>query len=134
MKYSISIILVLFVCQSGFCQVYENNQIYTDHDAFNDPKNCITIGFLQGGGSLVGVDLEFKVYDRFGIQAGAGFVGFGGGLNLHFKPTLRSSFISLQYWHQGTGYTYAQSLLGPSLVYRARKLLSAQLGLGFVME
>lgn len=95
---------------------------------------CITIGILQGGGSLVGGDFEIKLADRFAIQAGAGLVGFGCGLNFHLKPTLRSSFLSLQYWHQGVGEGYTQSLLGPSFVFRGKKWLTGQLGLGFTLE
>jgi len=110
---------------------YENP---TPSDELTDFKNCLTIGILEGGGSLIGLDLELKLADRFGIQAGAGFVGFGGGINIHFKTTIRSSFISLQYWHQGVGDSYTQSLLGPSLVYRGKKWFTAQLGFGFTLE
>jgi len=60
-----------------------------------EKRNSITIGILQGGGSLIGADMEFLLTDRFGFQIGAGLVGFGGGLNYHFKPSIRSSFISL---------------------------------------
>jgi hypothetical protein len=99
-----------------------------------DYVGCITVGILQGGGSLVGGDLELKLVDRLGIQIGAGIVGFGAGLNFHLKPTIRSSFISLQYWHQGVGDSYTQSLLGPNFVYRGKKWFSAQLGIGFTLE
>lgn len=72
-----------------------------------EKRNSITIGILQGGGSLIGADMEFLLTDRFGFQIGAGLVGFGGGLNYHFKPSIRSSFISLQYWNQGIGNSFA---------------------------
>jgi len=71
-----------------------------------EKRKSITIGILQGGGSLVGFDLEFLLTDRFGFQVGAGFVGYGAGLNYHFKPSIRSSFISLQYWNQGIGRSF----------------------------
>ncbi|RPJ70721.1 MAG: hypothetical protein EHM20_15225 [Alphaproteobacteria bacterium] len=101
----------------------------------NDTYNkCITYGVLNGGGSLLGMDLEIGLTKSIGIQAGAGFVGMGAGLNFHFKPTLRSSFLSFQYWHQGILDSYSQSLLGPSIVFRAKKVFTAQIGLGFVLE
>jgi hypothetical protein len=100
----------------------------------NGPKNSITIGFLEGGGSLVGVDYEVLFSRSVGIQLGAGLVGFGASLNDHFKPTIRSSYISLQYWHQGFRNSYTQSLIGPSFVFRAKRIITAQLGLGFVLE
>ncbi|MFN8208965.1 MAG: hypothetical protein U0T82_16385 [Bacteroidales bacterium] len=104
------------------------------YEAPTDYRQCITVGILQGGGSLVGADLELKLSDRFGIQAGMGFIGFGAGLNLHFKPTLRSSYLSLQYWHQGYEETYTQSLFGPSVVLRGKRWLSAQIGMGALLE
>jgi hypothetical protein len=102
--------------------------------AETEPKAALTVGVLQGGGSLIGADIEFLLGNRVGIQGGAGFVGFGAGLNYHLKPSIRSSFISLQYWHQGAGETFTQSLLGPGFVYRANKIFTASLGLGFALE
>jgi hypothetical protein len=97
-------------------------------------KLCATIGILQGGGSLIGTDLEVLVFDRIGIQVGGGLVGFGGALNIHLKPNIRTSFISLTYWHQGVGDSYTQSAFGPTFVYRGKKWFTAQLGLGYTLE
>jgi hypothetical protein len=95
---------------------------------------CITIGILQGGGSLIGMDFEKLLSKKFGVQLGMGYIGFGGGINYHFKPSISSSFISLQYWHQGIGETYTQSLLGPSFVFRGKKWFTAQIGVGAALE
>jgi hypothetical protein len=83
---------------------------------------------------LVGVDIEVMLDRRFGIQVGGGFVGFGGGLNYHLKPGGRSSFISMQYWHQGIGDSFAQSVAGPNYVYRARSWFTAQVGIGAALD
>lgn len=99
-----------------------------------EKRSSITIGILQGGGSLIGADLEFLLTDRFGIQVGAGIVGFGGGINYHFKPSIRSSFISLQYWNQGIGDSFTQNVIGPNFVYRGKKWFTAQFGLGVPLE
>jgi hypothetical protein len=93
-------------------------------------KSAFTVGILQGGGSIVGADVEFMLSDRPGIQLGFGFVGFGAGVNYHLKPTIRSSFISLQYWHQGIGDKFAQDVLGPTFVFRGKKWLTFQIGMG----
>jgi opacity protein-like surface antigen len=98
------------------------------------PKAAITLGVLQGGGSLVGADFELLAGKRIGLQLGAGITGFGAGLNYHMKPSIKSSMISVQYWHQGIGDSYTQSLIGPNYVYRAKKLFTAQLGFGFALE
>ena len=120
--------------------------VYSQNDAFYaidnyEPvpiparkANSLTVGILQGGGSLIGVDFELLLTDKIGVQLGFGYIGFGGGINYHLNPSIRSSFISLQYCHQGVGETYTQSLIGPSFVYRARKLFTAQLGLGYLIE
>ena len=105
-----------------------------DNQIQDDPRIAITIGIFNGGGSLVGADLEVMLSKRLGIQAGAGFIGLGAGLNYHLKPSIRSSMISLQYWHQGFGESYTQSLMGPSFVFRAKKIFTAQLGFGFPLE
>ncbi len=97
-------------------------------------KICITVGILNGGGALVGADLEVKIIDHVGIQAGAGFVGYGGGINFHFKKQLRSSFLSLQYFHQGIGESYIQSMIGPSFVYRSKKWFTCSLGFARVLD
>ena len=121
----ISIFLVVFTTMLS-------SQINKD-SVSTGKKVSLTVGVLQGGGSLLGADFEALLTDRVGFQLGAGLVGYGAGLNYHLKPGINSSFISLTYWHQGAGSTYTQSLLGPSFVYRAKKIFTAQLGLGFVL-
>lgn len=95
-----------------------------------DKRAAVTVGFLQGGGSFIGADLEYLVAPKVGIQAGIGYIGFGAGLNFHLKPAINSSFISLAYWHQGIGESFAQDAVGGVFTFRARKYLSASLGLG----
>jgi hypothetical protein len=99
-----------------------------------EPKVAVTLGFLNGGGAIVGADFEFMLTERVSLQLGAGLPSFGAGINYHLKPGIRSSMINLGYWHQGIGETYFQSVLGPSYVFRARKLFTAQIGLGYLLE
>lgn len=99
----------------------------------SDYKGALTIGILEGGGSLIGFDCERLISKSVGFQLGFGAIGFGFGLNKHFKPTVRSSFLSLQYWHQGFANTYTQSLIGPSLVVRSKTWFTFQLGLGYAL-
>lgn len=119
------ILVLIMICLSTnlFSQIEQISNV-------EEKRNCITIGFLQGGGSLIGADFEFLLTDRFGIQLGAGIVGFGGGINYHLKPSIRSSFISLQYWNQGVGDAFTQNIIGPSFVYRGKRWLTGQIGLG----
>lgn len=108
----------------------QNAQIFEQFEK----RNSITIGVLQGGGSLIGADFEFLLTDHLGLQLGAGFIGFGAGLNYHFEPSIRSSFISFQYWNQGIGDSFTQNAVGPNFVYRGKKWFTFQIGLGIPLE
>jgi len=63
---------------------------------------AISVGVLNGGGALIGVDMEKLVTDRIGLSVGAGLVAFGAGLNIHFSPTVSSSSIRIGFNNQGT--------------------------------
>jgi len=97
--------------------------------------HAITVGVLQGGGSLIGVDFEQLVGDNIGVQVGAGLIGFGAGVNYHFQPTSNSSAVSIQFWNQGiSGDKLSQRVLGVTYIYRAETSgFTAQLGLGSVI-
>ncbi|MFZ5939389.1 MAG: hypothetical protein ACOYXB_02340 [Bacteroidota bacterium] len=100
----------------------------------SDEVNAVTLGIFHGGGALIGVDYERLISGGFGVQGGVGYKAFGFGLNYHFKPTTRSSYINLGYWHQGLGATYTQSLVGVTFVYRAKKILQASIGGGYQVD
>ncbi len=123
--------LCLILLSMSFLKLYSQyNLDYYEHEE----KAAITIGVLQGGGGLVGGDFEVLLTNQLGIQFGAGIFSFGGGINYHFKPSIRSSFISFQYWHQGIGEGFAQSAIGPSFVYRGKRWFTFQIGIGKTLE
>lgn len=127
--------LVLLFCFSlGITPLFAQEYYKEVEEVEKEEKVSITVGILQGGGSLVGADLEFLLNRYVGVQVGAGFVGYGAGLNVHLKPSIRSSFISLAYWHQGVGSSHTQTVVGPTFVYRSKKWFTAQLGFGFPIE
>jgi hypothetical protein len=126
-----------YICKSDVKEMYFGKTSSNFSSSTNDTyytKKSMTIGFLEGGGSLLGVDVELMPFDRFGIQIGFGYIGFGCGINIHLKPSTKSSYFSLQYWHQGFRETYTQSLIGPSFVFRGKKWFTAQLGVGYTLE
>ena len=126
MKIALIFIMIFGLTINLFSQTDQVDEI--------EKRNSITIGIFQGGGSLIGADLEFLITKQFGFQLGAGLVGFGGGLNYHFQPSIRSSFISLQYWNQGIGDSFAQNAIGPNFVFRGKKWFTFQIGLGVPLE
>ncbi len=81
-----------------------------------EKRTAINIGLLFGGGAMVGADLEFLVSPKFGVQIGA------------------SSYLSLQYWNQGTGSTLTNRSLGANFVYRGKKWFVGQIGLAKTLE
>lgn len=78
------LIMMIMICTTTnlFSQSSQEN-------APTEKRNSVTVGILQGGGSLIGADIEFMLTDKIGIQLGAGLIGFGGGLNYHLKPSIR---------------------------------------------
>lgn len=121
-------ILIFAVSANLFAQWVEHEET-----TFRE-LNCITVGILNGGGSLIGVDLEFLIYNKLSAQIGAGLIGFGAGINWHFKPTLQSSFVSLQYYNQGIGDNFVQKAIGPAFVFRAKRLFTFQFGWASILE
>ncbi len=126
------IILMLCLSVSSFAQLINVNE-QSENTAY-EPKAAFTVGVFQGGGGIVGADFEFLLNDRIGLQIGAGLVSFGAAINYHFKPTIRSSFISLSYWHQGVGDSFTQDILGPSYVFRGKKWFTFNIGFGFPLS
>jgi len=115
--------------------LFINIYLFCQNEALKPEKTAaITIGFLQGGGSLVGVDFEKMLNNHLSVQVGFGFVGFGAAINYHPQGSIRSSFVSLQYIHQGFDRGFAQNGIGPSFVYRANKFFSCQFGFARILS
>lgn len=89
-----------------------------------------TFGILQGSGSLLGLDAEAILFKGIGIQLGAGIIGGGGALTFHLKDDAQSSYFTLSCWNQGIGYSYKQSIIGSTFVYRGKKWFTFQVGAG----
>ena len=128
----ILIILILLLSFNSFSQLI--GVVPEKKNDVSDEKSIVTLGVLQGGGSLVGADFEFLVGEKLGLQIGAGLVGFGAAVNYHLKPSIRSSFISLSYWHQGVGEGTSQELFGPSFVFRGKKWFTFNVGLAYALS
>ncbi len=125
-------LLALFVLSS--ISIIAQDAIGSGLTSPPEKKAAVTVGFLQGGGALIGADFEYLVSPKVGLQACLGYIGFGAGVNYHLKPAINSSFVSLAYWHQGIGDTFAQDAIGSVFTFRASKILSASLGLGIPLS
>jgi len=115
--------------------VYGQETVNQEEQSAASKNIVFSAGLLMGGGSLIGVDLEFVIPTTcLGIQIGGGINGYGAGINYHLTSKPNSSFISLQYWNQGFGDNHYASYLGPMFVFRAKKLFQAGLGIGSVVK
>jgi hypothetical protein len=121
------IIMLLLISSAAIAQREAENPRNRDRVA-------LSLGILNGGGSIFGGDLEVLIGNNLGLSAGAGWRGYGAGINLHFKPTVRSSFITFEYLHQGIGETHAQTIIGSSFVLRSKGGFACKLGFGHVIE
>ncbi len=120
--------------ESGVFAETEAEESAEEEAEDQEPKTwAVLAGFLHGGGSLLGADLELLVFDRFAIQAGAGYEGYGAAVNFHFEPTLRSHYLSLAYWHQGFSADLSQQAAGLTFGFRSFEWLTVQLGVGYVL-
>lgn len=106
-----------------------------------EDKNAVTIGLGVGGTTILGIEYERIILaKRFGIQIGGGMNGASFGLNVHFFPTIRSSYASLQYWYTGFGnyhsywFGHRYMAVGPSVTWRAPKYFTASAGVGYIFD
>lgn len=102
-------------------------------------KSAFSVGVFLGGATFAGVEYEYMIGENFGVQAGVGYSGFSGGINYHFFPTIRSTYLSFQYTCKGIGNTdedwgYRNTLIGPAIVYRGKKWLTFNVGAGYVLD
>ena len=126
-------LIVLFLVFSMLLtvNVFSQDKVTENQTLIKD--NAIILGFLQGGGSLVGVDYERIVIGNLGFQIGAGLVGVGVALNYHFEPTVNSSAFSLFYMSQGMPFNLvSDQVTGVTFVFRGWNWLNAQIGLGYM--
>ncbi len=119
----IALLLLISSVMYGQNTVRRNVEENTTESLSEEASNIVvSAGLMMGGGSLIGLDLEYIIpKTRLGIQIGAGISSFGGGINYHLKDGINSSFLTVQYLHQGFGDNHYASWLGPMFVFRARK-------------
>ncbi|MGB3780244.1 MAG: hypothetical protein WA960_17910, partial [Tunicatimonas sp.] len=65
MQRSLLILLFSLLFTGGYAQYYEEN--YQEEEKTSE-KAALTIGILQGGGSLIGADLEVLLTQQVGLQ------------------------------------------------------------------
>ena len=63
----------------------------------------MAIGYQIGGHTLIGLDIEKRMNDNFGIHFGLGVKGYATGLRLHFSDDELSSFLGINFKDGGFG-------------------------------
>ncbi len=97
---------------------------------YSESKHSVSIGYQQGGGGYIGGELEYLFYKKLGVQVGAGYISYCAGINYHFRPNIKSTYFSFQYLN----HKDIASLMGASIVYRGKRWLTTQVGLGFILS
>ena len=124
-------LLFTAVIAGGFSQTTEIIPV-------EEKTSALDIGFLMGGGSLIGADLECLFLKKVGIQMGGGITSLGMGLTFHLKPQINSSYFSLQYMRQGWGElgknSHYASYIAPMFNFRAKKIFQAGVGIGYIVD
>lgn len=96
-------------------------------------KTFFELGFLKAG-ALVGTELEITTSERVSLYVGAGFKGFGGGLNIYANEGFEGSGFKVGYFQQGWGSTFAGSIAGVSFFYKMKPGISLDLGIGKIIS
>ncbi len=89
---------------------------------------------MMGGGGLLGADIEALVLPHVSCQMGVGRSSFGAALNYHFRPEIKSPFLSLQYWQLGRAANHIATYMGPMFIYRNSSIFQAGIGYGYVVD
>lgn len=147
-KSTLTFILVAIFTVS-YSLTYSQQNSKEDYPTLNTPPierqyyRALTFGFLQGGGAALGIEHEEMVFanDHYSIHYGIGlnslsFADYESGsctigVNYHFQPNIKSSMVSLSYFHQGFKESFYMNTIGMTYIFHAKKYFTAQIGLGF---
>lgn len=93
--------------------------------------NSVSLGLLNGG-SLVGIEYERLLFNRFGIIAGGGLLGFNGGFNIHLKKDIHSHYLHFGAVNMGTlSYYFRYAELSTN--FRIFQLVELSIGLAYTL-
>ena len=110
-------------------------ELHSSENKYEGRTSLLTVGFLQGGGGLIGGDYETLISEQWGLSVGIGLASYGTAIHYHFKPSITSHSLALTYWNQGFKASDTTNYLGLSYVMRSKTSgWSGQLGIGYVMH
>ncbi|HBX51563.1 MAG: hypothetical protein A2275_07505 [Bacteroidetes bacterium RIFOXYA12_FULL_35_11] len=98
-------------------------------------KNIFAVGFLLGGICLVGFEYEIRVHNYIGLNFGAGYPGFTGGIKIHTGSGRDSHFFNLSFKDFYYGLMNAAGIeWGGRWVFRDGKKLGLLYQFGLVYQ
>ena len=107
---------------------------FASENKYNGKTSIATVGILQGGGGIIGVDYESMINNKWGVSVGLGAPSFGASVHYHFEPSIASNSIALTYWNQGFESSNSVTYLGITHVWRMKSGWSAQLGISTILH
>lgn len=122
-------ILAIILCFNGYSQA-QNSPIYEGYKPHH--KFSVSAGLTNGINSMLSANINYMPGNVIGWQLGAGMEGVGAALNFHLRQEVNSPAITVNYWYNGLGNNYEQSVFGMTYMHRTQRYLSTQLGLGYI--
>ncbi|MGE5478899.1 MAG: hypothetical protein ACM3U1_00570 [Chloroflexota bacterium] len=114
----------------GKTKYYGLDKIETERDR----EKWITSIGLGYGGSMIGIDVENYVGDKFGYQIGGGYAGFDVGLLFHLSDKARSSAVSFQFVYTRLPNNHGITAIIPGFIFRAGKIFTCQFGAAVILS
>ena len=98
-------------------------------------KNIFAAGFLLGGFCIAGFEYEIRVHNYVGLNFGAGYPGFTGGIKIHTGPSKDSHFFNISFKDFYYGLMNAAGIeWGGRWVFREGKKLGLLYQFGLVYQ
>ena len=131
MKKIVITITVAFVFGTAFSQDITTKKPSHQKDSIvaSSHRNVFAVGYQIGGLTLVGFEYEIRVHDYFGINIGAGFRGYTGGIKIHTFTKKNSPFFLLSYKDCGFGLMNTAGV-----EYGRRLIVNKKKDIGFIFQ
>lgn len=94
---------------------------------------ALTVGFRKGYSTFVGVELEYLISPKVGIEVGGGYKGFGTAINFHFDQDIHSSAFKIFYAKTKTKPLLNPHQIGMAVNLRFARFVSLHAGAAYAI-
>lgn len=97
-------------------------------------QTAFTVGYRHGGSTLLGAELHRMPGQVFGWHIGGGYLGVGGGFNIHFRNEINSSAIGFSFIQEGEVSNFRRQYVTMHYLLRTQGRFESSLGMGVVVN